>query len=334
MRRWVGRMACAAVAAGTLVPAGAGIALAASQNVAFTVANYPVEARAKDAVAAKEKALADGQQAAFRSLLKRIVPVTAYDRLNRVSAVKAGDLIEGVAVRSERNSRTEYIASLDFSFQAEAVRGLLRRESVPFIDTLAPPVVLVPVLRDVQAGKAGPDRAWSKAWTDLDLEHTLTPLKVQALKPAIHADTLRMAGEGDGSALRILSSEYKSETVVLALADHDSSTGRLQVTMFGTDAVGPLYLKRSYPVASDDVRYTKELAAVFALGVRLLTRHIEVLGTADGPSRHARIALEPRGIGASYRGVSLVVRANELRARWCQGWRWSSTHLGPPRDLA
>jgi len=74
--------------------------------------------------------------------------------------------------------------------------------------------------------------------------------------------------------------------------------------------------------------------AVFALGVRLLTRHIDVLGTADGPSRHARIALEPRGIGASYRGVSIVVRGNELRARWCQGWRWSSTHLGPPRELA
>ena len=102
MRRWVGRMAGAAVAAAALVPAGAGIALAASQNTAFTVGNYPVEARAKDAVAAKEKALADGQQAAFRSLLKRIVPVTAYDRLNRVSAVKAGDLIVDLTPDAER----------------------------------------------------------------------------------------------------------------------------------------------------------------------------------------------------------------------------------------
>ena len=53
-------------------------------------------------------------------------------------AVKAGDLIEGVKVRSERNSSTDYIASLDFSFQSKAVRDLLRREGIPFIDEQAP----------------------------------------------------------------------------------------------------------------------------------------------------------------------------------------------------
>jgi hypothetical protein len=75
------------------------------------------------------------------------------------------------------------------------------------------------------------------------------------------------------------------------------------------------------------------IRAAFALGVRLLTRHIEVLGAADGPSRHARIALTPRGLGASLRGISAVVRGNELRPLWCQSWRWSSTLLGAPREL-
>ena len=98
----------------------------------FTVGNYPVEARADNAVAAKTKALADGQQAAFRSLLKRLVPVTSYPRLRRLPPIKAGDLVEGVSVRSERNSSTDYIASLDFSFQSKGVRDLLRREGIPF----------------------------------------------------------------------------------------------------------------------------------------------------------------------------------------------------------
>ena len=52
----------------------------------FTVSNYPVEARADNAVAAKERALLEGQQAALRSLLKRLVPVSAYPRVRRMPA--------------------------------------------------------------------------------------------------------------------------------------------------------------------------------------------------------------------------------------------------------
>ena len=118
--RRVGRLAVVFAAAAALSTA----ALAAPSDNVFTVANYPVEARAENAVAAKTKALAEGQQAALRSLLKRLVPVTAYQRLRQLRQVPAGEMIEGVSVRSERNSTTDYIANLDFSFQAQAVRGL------------------------------------------------------------------------------------------------------------------------------------------------------------------------------------------------------------------
>src|SRR5262245_50740510 len=77
----------------------------------YTIANYPIEATAENAVKAKEKALADGQQAAFRSLLKRLIPVTLYPRARNLASVRGADLIEGVRVRNERNSATEYIAS-------------------------------------------------------------------------------------------------------------------------------------------------------------------------------------------------------------------------------
>src|SRR5262245_16131822 len=81
----------------------------AADDDVYTVGNYPVDADAGNAVAAKEKALAEGQEAAFRSLLKRLVPVTEYDRLKRLSALKSGGFFEGVSVRSERNSSTRYI---------------------------------------------------------------------------------------------------------------------------------------------------------------------------------------------------------------------------------
>src|SRR5688572_24179543 len=37
-------------------------------DTVYTIANYPVEASAENAVAAKDRAIGDGQQAAFRSL--------------------------------------------------------------------------------------------------------------------------------------------------------------------------------------------------------------------------------------------------------------------------
>src|SRR5262249_12949206 len=122
---WLGSLAVLTV--------GLSYPVMAAENV-YTISNYPVEARAEDAVAAKEKALADGQQAAFRSLLKRLVPVTLYSRVGKLASVRAADLIEGVKVRAERNSSTEYIASFDFAFQAKSVRDLLRREGIPFTD--------------------------------------------------------------------------------------------------------------------------------------------------------------------------------------------------------
>lgn len=251
------------VVLGSILP-GVAATAAPGADVAFTVANYPVEAEAKNAVAAKEEALTDGQQGAFRSLLKRIVPVTAYSRLKALSDVKASSFLAGVSVRSERNSATTYIASLDFSFTADAVRQLLNREGVPFIDEQAPQLVLVPM---VKGGDARLAALWRDTWRGLDLEHTLTPAKLEALKPVIHPDTIRMLEAGEPGAERILAGEYNAEHVVAAVAEVDRAQKRLVVTLSGMDAVGPLQLKRSYRLSGGELAYTMEYAAVVALGV-------------------------------------------------------------------
>jgi hypothetical protein len=290
------------------VLAVAGIAGAAPANRVFTVANYPVDAKAKDAVTAKEKAHAEGQQAAFRSLLKRLVPVTAYNRMERLKAVNSADLVDGVAVRSERNSSTTYIASLDFSFEADAVRDLLRRESVPFIDTQAPQVILVPVARDpaseTNAGAGGQGELrpaggeWNEVWKGLDLENTLTPLRLEALRPTVHSDAIASLLAGDDNAGRILEGEYRTPYVIVAAGEVDKPGARLHVTIAGRDAVGPLVWKRSYRLAGGDVGFAMELAAVVTLGVlegRWKAAKSEGWGGVDalaGPGSEIRIEAE------------------------------------------
>lgn len=258
------QFAIAALAASVLP----GSAIAARADAAYTIGNYPVEASDKNAVAAKEKALADGQKAAFRALLKRIVPVTAYKQISKLSGVDAANLISGFSVRSERNSSTEYIANLDFSFQAEAVRSALQRQGVPFVDVQAEPVVVIPVLSQGNPPEAKSDTsAWRAAWKGLDLTNTLTPVTLDTLKPVIHADTVKMLINGDDSGLRIISREYNTQRVVLAIFETDLAAKKVLVTLAGEDAVGPFLLKRTYRVSDGDVAYTSELAAVVALGV-------------------------------------------------------------------
>lgn len=261
------------LAAATLV-AVAGLSLphakafAAKADAVFTVGNYPVDATDTNAVTAKEKALADGQEAAFRSLLKRIVPVTAYKQLAPLKTIKASELVSGVSVRSERNSSTQYIANLDFVYQADAVRGLLQSHGVPFVEAQAPQITLVPVSRQAPGSDAKPaTQAWENAWKGLDLEHTLTPAKLEEFKATIHNDTISMLTNGDDSAQRILAGEYKTDNVVLAIYEPDQPAKKLNVTLVGLDAAGPINLKRSYRVSDGDYTYAGEMAAVVSLGI-------------------------------------------------------------------
>lgn len=274
-RRTFARLALfgAALATGQFV----GIATAAAatkEDRVFTIGNYPVEAKASDAVTAKNQAIAEGQQAALRSLFRRIVPVSAYNRIGRLKSVKAADLIDGLAVRSERNSSTEYIASYDFSFQAEAIRRLLDKEGIPFLDRQAPQVTLIPIYKapadagtpEVFTDARGSD-AWLYAWKSLDLQNSLTPVSLQALKKSVNPDTVKAILEGAPAPISAMGRQYETEVLLIAVMEPDLPAKKVHVTLAGRDAVAPFVLKRSYRLDGPDLAYTAELAAVLALGI-------------------------------------------------------------------
>ena len=300
---------------------------ASKEDRIFTIGNYPVEARASDAVAAKEKALSEGQQAALRSLLKRLVPVTAYKRLAVLKAVNAGELIESFAVRSERNSSTEYIASYDFVFSPEPVRRLLDREGIPYLDRQATNVTIVPAYRIAQeaaarlpqtfANAAGSD-AWLYAWKALDLANALTPVSLQPLKRELHGDTVRLLAEGDMAQLGTLAQTYQTETIILAVLEPEPDQKKLKVVLVGRDAVQPIYLKRSYRLDGLDLSYTAELAAGISLAIlegrwkAINIRGVDAVAsersseTPAGPARFeqgATAELGPLTIAVAFRGM-------------------------------
>ncbi len=240
-----------------------------ASDAIFTVGNYPVDARAEDAVAAKKTAIANGQKAALRSLLKRLVPVTAYPRLRKLQIAKADALLSDISVRSERNSTIEYIANLDFAFRPDAVRALLDRENLPYVDTQAPPITIVPIwLADANPIPGVQADAWRNAWAAVDVAHALTPAKLESLKPGVHADTVAALAKGDTTLLRTFAGEYGGEErLVAAILVPLQKERKLQVTLAGRDTVGSLAWIKSYRFDAEDPGYAIELAAVVSLGV-------------------------------------------------------------------
>lgn len=328
--------------AGLAALTAAGVSPALAVDAVYTVGNYPVDAEAANAVAAKKKALADGQEAAFRSLLKRVVPVTAYDRLKRLDNLRSSSFFEGVSVRSERNSFTRYIASLDFSFRPESVRAILNQEGIPFVEEQAREIIIVPIVRrpDGSADTGAAARAWTDIWKSLDLDHTLTPIALKGVKPQIHADTINMLVSGNGSGDRILSTEYGEPYVVAAIAEPDAATKRLNVTLAGADAVGPFYLKRSYRVYNGDTAYAMEFAAVVAQGIlegRWKARKSATNSVAQGPLVAIRASYQTLGQWRQMREVLLALpNVGDLRieAETARGASLSLRYPGGPSALA
>jgi Uncharacterized protein conserved in bacteria (DUF2066) len=240
-----------------------------ASDAVYTVGNYPVDARAADAVAAKATAIADGQKAALRSLLKRLVPVTAYPRLRKLQIAKADPYLSGISVRSERNSTTEYIANLDFSFRPEAVRALLDRENLPYVDAQAPAITIVPIwMAETQPIPGVSADAWRNAWAAVDVAHALTPAKLDVLKPGVHTDTVAALAKGDTTMLRTFASAYSGEErLVAAILVPLPKERKLQVTLVGRDTVGSLAWIKGYKFDAEDPAYAIELAAVVSLGV-------------------------------------------------------------------
>jgi hypothetical protein len=181
------------------------------------------------------------------------------------------------------------------------VRDLLRREGIPFTDEQAPALTLVPIWRAGSADAAKDEAAWTRVWKGLDLEHALTPVKLQGLKSEIDPKAVNALAEGDGSAIRTLVAAYGSELVLLAIAEQDLAARRLNVTLTGRDAVGAFTLKRAFRLDANDPGYTSEFAAVVGLGIlegrwkAIKSRAVGAIAASAGAS-DLLIAVEFRGM--------------------------------------
>jgi hypothetical protein len=168
--------ALALVFAAVASPAGA----QAPAPAAFTVRNVNVDQTAETAAQAREAARSQGQQLAFHRLLERLVPRDYRHQLPALSPSEIGDLVVNFEVQTERASAVRYIATLTYRFSPDGVRATLRRAGIPFAETTARPLVVLPVFREGGAPVLwDQSNSWLDAWRGLTtLSDGLQPLVV------------------------------------------------------------------------------------------------------------------------------------------------------------
>jgi len=264
----------------------------------YTVSKMKAEAHAKDAVAAKKRALAVAEQSALNTIFKRIVPFSAFERLPVVKPGTVQGMIENITVRREQNSATQYITSLDYRFNPGAIRDFLTRQGLAYSDVQAQKIALLPVY--ITAGKidATGRSPWRRAWLDLDLEHALTPARLVRHGTSLTSENISAILAGDAAAFGELKEKYNTSVLVLAIAEVNSDTARLSTRLYGLDAAGPIALARSDRIYHGRTKETAGRAA--AISLRIFEGRWKVLQGVPGDGEG----------GAGQSAVSLTVEFN------------------------
>ncbi len=204
----------------------------------YVVANVSVDATDKDAVAAKAKGMEAAERDALAVVLKRLMPVSAYAQLPDLSQQNVDDLVESVSIRSEQNSATRYLASLDVSFNSAAVKQLLESQNIPYSETRADAISILPLVLDGDRVKAEGAEGWGQAWEGLDLAHSVTPATILKPRSNLTADAVKSVLGGDAQAFALMQSEYSYAPLVVAVGGVDG--GQFVTRLVGADSVGPI----------------------------------------------------------------------------------------------
>jgi hypothetical protein len=234
-----------------------GAALAADSL--YDVAKLSVDTTAENAVAARAEGMAEAEMRAVKIVLQRLLPSSAQDQIPEFSREDVEGLVNGVSIRSEQNSTTRYIATLDVSVNERAIKQLLQDQAIPYSEARAPSISILPLVLVGESVKSEGSEGWRQAWEALDLSHSMTPATILRPRPELSVEAVKAVLAGDAQALAAMQEDYGYGPLVIAVGE--AADGKFVTRLAGTDSVGAINFGRSDKIGGDAKEATREAAA-------------------------------------------------------------------------
>lgn len=232
-----------ATRAGLLLFLVAGPTVGASAEDTFVVRDVNVDVTAATAAEARDRALAEGEQIAFRLQLERLTARADWESLPRLTNEEIAAYVRDFEVTSEKSSAVRYIATLTYTFKEPEIRRLLADRDTPFAMTGSKPVVVIPVYDEAGAAEGAvlwdDPNPWRAAWAARSRPAGLVPLVLPDVDPSdASVITAEQALQGDQSSLSAIARRAGAYTALVAHATReDSGAGapkiKVSLTQYG-----------------------------------------------------------------------------------------------------
>lgn len=186
----------------------------------FTVGGVLIEVTGPDLMKARDKALPDAEKKALELLIRRLIAEADVEKLPPLEPAQIEAMVSGFEFENERTSPNRYVATMRVAFVPDQVRAYLRGAGVPFVDRMATPLLVVPVIRSKTGVSPLDERTeWREAWTRVAAIDGIVPMTlIKADKPDQDAMSPEQAFVGDTAAVAKLAERYNAKRVLVMIA--------------------------------------------------------------------------------------------------------------------
>jgi hypothetical protein len=275
----------------------------------YTVSNVEVDVTARDASAAKLKAISEAQVKAFRVLVERLGGPEAAAAASYIEDAEIGRMMASLSIQSEKSGPGRYIGKLSVAFLPDKVRAALGALGIAYSEERSPRIVVLPVWNGPEGPVVWEDNPWRKAWLSLNSDNDLVPVIV----PLGDLDDSRTisaeeALRGNEVKLQSLKLRYEAETVLVAVAEPEGDTA-IHAVMSGESPLGVVTFDKVYDGGEGGWERAAEAAAQrFVSLMNEKWKAASASGPIDGPP----LPVETVAVAVPF---STVGQWNSIRAR-------------------